>query len=121
MKKPEQLPNKEHRQYIQNRAVSIWSKQFNLEGGKWFECIRLALKEHREYLAQCVEERVRIRREQDKHCEDCGTPLDQMDIYHYVSYCHNCFKVKYVDSVCIPHYKPPTKPRIATYTNKLPI
>jgi hypothetical protein len=104
MKPPEQLKGREHMRYINERAVAILMKDHNWEKGNWFNCIRKALKEHREYLIKCVEERKRIESEQKppvKHCEGCGTELDQMDIFHYVDYCHGCWKARYVDSVCV--------------------
>lgn|ERR1035437_343660 len=100
----EQLNGRDHLRYINERAVSILQKEHDWKRGNWFNCIRKALKEHREYLISCVEERKRIEAEQPKQpkqCSSCGTELDGYDIFNYVDYCHGCWKTKYVDSVCV--------------------
>ena len=106
--KAEQLKGREHLEYIREQAVAILLKKWNCQSGHWYECIRDALREHREYLIKCVEERKKIESEQIKKCDSCKTLLDDEDIYKYVSYCHSCWKRIYVDSACV-HY--PVKPR----------
>jgi len=97
--KPEQLKGREHITRINEVAMAIFSKRFNFKGGCWFECIRQALKDHREYLIKCVEERKRIEAESAKHCDDCGIELDADDIFHYVSICHSCYQAR-IDYSC---------------------
>ena len=100
MMKKEQLFGKDHIKYINENAVGIFSK-LNWESGKWPSCIRESLLQHRIYLIKCVEERKKIKSDKLKVCEKCGVELDEIDISHYVSYCHRCFKRKYIDAVCV--------------------
>lgn len=100
MKKPEQLPKKEHIHYINDCAMVIWNK-LKLEEGKWLSCLKEALRQHRLYLIQCIEERKRIESEINLSCEGCGIRLNDEDIFRYVSFCHKCFRIKYIDAVCV--------------------
>ena len=101
MKKSEQLPSRQHIIYINECAMALFSK-LNFEKGKWFDCLKEALRQHREYLIRCVEERKKIEAERLPNCEICGFPMSQIDVWNYVSYCHPCWKKKYVDAVCCP-------------------
>jgi hypothetical protein len=97
MKLPEQQKGRAHLRYINERASAILQNKFDFKGGNWHECIRMALKEHREYLVRCCEERNKIEAEKTPRCDGCGTLLEPDDIFHYVSYCHDCFQREYID------------------------
>jgi len=93
MKLPEQKKGREHLAHIHEAAMALYGKT-NFEGGCWFACLKQAMKDHREYLIKCVEERKRIEAESTKRCDDCGIELDADDIFHYVSICHSCYEAR---------------------------
>jgi len=93
----EQKKGRHHIDYIKEIAIAYWAKM-NWKDGMYPTCLRDAMKEHREYLIRCHNEKIKIAQEQRRaavsrmpKCKECFTPLDQNDLFHYGMYCRDCF------------------------------
>lgn len=95
-----QKKGKLHIDYIKGLAIAYWAK-LNWKPGTYPQCLRDAMKEHREYIVKCENERRKIavgkRRvaiERIPKCKECFTPLEQNDLFHYGMYCRDCFHAR---------------------------
>lgn len=93
----EQKKGRAHIDYIREIAIAYWAKM-NWKDGFYPVCLRDAMKEHRDYLIRCLEEKQKIAREQQRErmpkCKECFTPLDQNDLFHYGMCCRDCFHAR---------------------------
>lgn len=91
-----QKKGKAHIDYIKEIAIAYWAK-INWLTGMYPQCLRDAMKEHREYLIECENEQRKIAREQIQSrmkCRECFTMLEEVDIFHFGNLCRDCFQAK---------------------------
>jgi len=89
-----QLKGKEHKHYIYSLAFEIWEKEFKWVNAELDDCIRLALKRHRESLPaeEYVKPPMLPKSTKPKKCEDCGRDLVQSEVFHYTNKCVICWR-----------------------------
>ena len=113
-----QKKGKSHIAYINEIAISYWAK-LDFKRGCYAQCLRDAMKEHRDYLIACLKKRRNINQEHKREfqcrCEDCFTPLEQNDIFHYGMRCHGCFQERFADNYRESGMPIPVPPRILNY------
>lgn len=88
----QQKKGKEHKHYIYSLAFEIWEKEFRWQN-ELDDCIKLALKRHRESLpAEACGKPPIIPKFHKRKCKNCGGDLDQTEIVHYSSQCVMCWR-----------------------------
>lgn len=94
----QQQKGRKHKEHINQVAISHWVKS-NWDIGAYPQCLRDAMRDHRNYLISCIKERKKIQAERMPRCQHCMTPLTSNDIFHYGQSCHDCFRMQHLEGI----------------------